>query len=171
MRAVLEELIATHFPEKVVDVDWKVVVYSGKSDLEKRFPITMRGWNWGDPFFVILRDRDGAECKVLKQRLEELASPTGKRFKVRIVCDELESWLIGDSKAVTAAYPRCRFSNEQAKYRNPDRLGNASEELLKLTGDRTKEARAKVIAPHLDPGRNCSRSFQVLFETLTQVLG
>lgn len=171
MRAVLSDLIQRYFPGKREHVDWRVVVYSGKSDLEKRFPITMRGWDWGRPTFIVMRDNDGGDCQTLKQRLVSLASPPGRSFRVRIVCQELEGWLIGDPDAVRSAYPRCRFTNDQARYRNPDLLTNAAEELHKLTGDRTKEQRAGRIARHLDPGRNCSHSFQVLFRTLNELLG
>lgn len=170
MRAVLEDLIPRFFPDKVENLDWKVIAYSGKSDLEKRFPITMRGWNWGAPTFIVMRDNEGGNCATLKERLVSLASPTSREFRVRIVCQELEGWLIGDSEAVRSAYPRCRFSNDQARYRNPDALTNASDELYRLTGDRAKEKRAERISPHFDPERNRSRSFQVLFRTLTELL-
>ena len=52
MREVLESLIARHFPQRVKGVDWLVLAFSGKSDLEKNIPIKMRGWSYGNPFFV-----------------------------------------------------------------------------------------------------------------------
>lgn len=171
MRATLESLISRFFPQRVKDIDWMVTAFSGKSDLERNIPLKMRGWTWGNPFFIILRDADGGDCVALKERMAGLALPCGRQFKIRVVCQELESWFLGDSEAVTAAYPDCRFSNETAKYRNPDRLNNASQELHKLTLDRSKPGRAARIAPHMEPSRNQSRSFQVLFETLQQHLG
>lgn len=171
MRVMLERLLARHFPQRARAVDWMVIEYEGKSDLENNISHKMRGWTYGNPFFVILRDADGGDCVALKRNLEEIAATTGGRYIVRIVCQELESWFLGDSQAVTAAYPDCRFSNETAKFRNPDRLNNASQELHKLTSDRSKPARAARIAPFMDPVRNCSRSFQVLFETLQLHLG
>jgi len=99
------------------------------------------------------------------------ASPVANLFKVRVVCEELESWFLGDNQAVTAAYSGCRFSHGTTKYRDPDRMTNASQELAKLTGDFSKVGRASLIAPHLDPARNVSGSFQVLFKTLQQHLG
>ena len=171
MRVTLEGLLASHFPQRVRAVDWMVIEYEGKSDLENNISHKMRGWTYCNPFFVILRDADGGDCEALKQSLEGIASSTGGRFIVRIVCQELESWFLGDSKAVTAAYPDCRFSNDTAKYRNPDRLNNASQELHKLTSDRSKPARAAKIVPFMDPDRNRSRSFQVFYRTLQQHLG
>lgn len=171
MRVTLETLITRFFPQRLKDRDWMISTFSGKSDLEKNIPLKMLGWKWGNPFFIILRDADGGDCVALKEHLAELAHPCGPDYKIRVVCQELESWFIGDCEAVRKAYPRCIFSNETKRYRNPDRLTNASEELSKLTGDRTKGHRAKSISVHLDPSRNCSRSFQVLFETLQQHLG
>lgn len=171
MRATVESLLAVHFPERVRSVDWMVLVYEGKSDLEGNFPGKMRSWTYGNPHFVILRDADGQDCVKLKRRLETLASASGGRFTVRIVCQELESWLLGDSFAVCGAYPECRFSNEEAKFRDPDRLNNASQILHELTRERSKPRRASRIAPHLDPGRNLSHSFQVFYQTLQQHLG
>lgn len=171
MERVLRDLIGRHFPTAMEFADWMIVSHSGKLDLEKQFPDRMKRWVWGNPSFVILRDNDGGDCMALKNRLATLAAVSGHPFKVRIVCQELEGWLIGDSAAVTAAYPRCRFSNTKAKYRDPDRMTNAAEELAKITGDLTKSIRASRIASHLDPSRNVSRSFQVFFDTLQQHLG
>lgn len=168
MKATLEALIRKCHPTKIQGWHWFVLSFSGKADLEKNIPRKMRSWNHGEPMFIILRDNDGSVCKLLKTRLEKLAAPVGKPFKIRVVCQELESWFLGDPRAVTAAYPACKFANDTAKYWDPDRIVNAPQELAKLTGDTTKIQRANLIAPHLDPARNRSHSFRVLFETLTQ---
>jgi hypothetical protein len=171
MNATLEKLMARHFPDRLKGLDWFVIDFNGKSDLERKFPKRMKIWNYGDPLFVILRDNDGSDCRALKKRLHDLAAPLAKPFKIRVVCQELESWFLGDNQAVNLAYPGCRFSNETAKYRHPDQMTNASQELAELTGDFSKVGRASLIAQHLDPARNVSRSFQVLFKTLQQQLG
>lgn len=170
MKVTVEALLRNYYPHLVQGMDWFVFPFHGKSDLEKNILPKMRDWNYGAPDFLILRDADGADCVALKQRLTDLATPSARPFRVRIVCQELESWFLGDSIAVATAYPRCRFSNETAKYRNPDRLTNASQELLDLTCDRSKKGRAERIAPFLDPPRNCSRSFQVFVRTLQHLL-
>jgi len=171
MNATLEELLARHFPDRLKGRDWFVIDFNGKSDLEKKFPRRMKSWNYGDPLFVILRDNDGGDCGVVKKRLHDLAAPMVKTFKIRVVCQELESWFLGDSHAVNTVYPACVFSNKTAKYRDPDRMTNASQELAKLTGDFSKVQRASLIAAQLDPARNVSHSFQVFFQTLQQHLG
>ena len=171
LKVTVDHLIRRHYPRLVEGSDWFVLPFSGKSDLENNILVKMRCWNYGDPVFVILRDADGGDCVALKQRLRKLAKPAKKPFKIRIVCQELESWFLGDAAAVKQAYPRSSFSNEQERYRNPDRLTNASEELAKLTGDSTKVRRALTIATHLVPSRNCSHSFQMFGRTLQQLLG
>lgn len=170
MNAAVEGLIGKHFPHLIQGLDWFLIDFNGKTDLEKGFPARMKRWNYGDPLFLILRDNDGSDCKALKKRLVNLAKPQRKPFKVRVVCQELESWLLGDDQAVRAVYPGARFSNGTAKYRDPDRMTNASQEIAQLTGDFSKVGRASLIAPHLDPARNVSRSFQVFFQTLKQNL-
>jgi hypothetical protein len=49
----------------------------------------------------------------------------------------------------------------QKKFRDPDRLANASEELGKLVKDYEKRSGARAIAPSLDLNSNRSHSFQV----------
>jgi hypothetical protein len=171
MRLTVEALLAGRFPAKIRAVDWMVIEYEGKSDLENNIARKLRSWTYGNPHFVILRDADGQDCIALKRRIEAIAVGSGGRFTVRIVCQELEAWFLGDSEAVSEAYPGTRFSSAGAKFREPDRLNNASQVLHELTSDRSKPRRAARIAPHLEPGRNRSHSFQVFFRTLQQHLG
>jgi len=167
MEETVRFLMEKHRPDLAEGLNWFVFSYNGKSDLERNIVTRMRQWNYGEPQFVIMRDADGGDCQQIKHSLSLLADSGGKTYKVRIVCQELESWFLGDSEAVRAAYQRCNFSNNTAAYRDPDGLGNASDELTRLTGDQAKVGRARLIAPHLEPARNCSKSFRVFFETLT----
>jgi hypothetical protein len=131
----------------------------------------MHSWNYGEPHFIMLRDKDGADCKVLKARLQSHASKAGKPFHIRIVCEQLESWFLGDLAAIEAAFPRTlatRFSGA-AKYRNPDLLTNASDELARFTGVFGKVSKATAIAPHLELDRNKSPSFQLVCRTLSSL--
>lgn len=45
MNAALEGLMARQFPDLIQGLDWFVIDFNGKSDLEKRFPDRMRKWN------------------------------------------------------------------------------------------------------------------------------
>ncbi len=108
---------------------------------------------------------------IIKEKLVGLAAPTGRSFTVRIVCQELESWFNGDPEAVHRAFPGCLFSSQTAKYRDPDRLTNAADELTSLTGSASKVDRAGKIAAHLEPASNASRSFHHAYEILASHLG
>jgi hypothetical protein len=171
MRILLRSLITRSWPASNEGVDWQIIAHQGKADLERKIAPKMSSWNFRDPHFIILRDNDGGDCLKLKARLSALAAKSGKPHQVRIVCQELESWLIGDLSAVKAAYPKAPVRDAAAKFRDPDKLGNVSDELSILTGELAKVERAALVSAHLEPSRNRSRSFQVLFKTLQQHLG
>jgi len=168
MRDTLVALFARYYPSLLEGVHWQIIYFQGKADLEKNFPHKMRSWSHRSPHFIILRDNDGADCQVIKERLRLRAAPTGKPFHIRLVCQELEAWFLGDLAAVEAAYPSSRATRfqETAKYRNPDNINNASDELSRLTNVTGKTSKASAIARHLDLTRNRSHSIQVLFRTL-----
>lgn len=172
MRATLERIIPRFWPDKVVGVDWIALSFQGKTDLEKNIIPKMRGWNFGVPHFVILRDQDGGDCVILKTKLSEIAAQGGHRFTVRVVCNELESWLLGELDAVEAAYPASRAGRYRntARFRNPDVLGSASDELSRLIDVTGKVGRAGAIASFFDPVRCTSRSFQVFWRTVKALL-
>ncbi|GHC41205.1 DUF4276 family protein [Roseibacillus persicicus] len=168
MRATLVALFTRYYPSLVEGIHWQIIAFQGKADLEKNFPHKMRSWSYLSPHFIILRDNDGADCTVLKERLRERARTTGKPYHIRLVCQELEAWLLGDMEAIQQAYPHSRATNHTntARFRNPDSLGNPSEELAKITGVSSKTAKAHAIAPHLDSSRIQSHSFQVFWKTI-----
>jgi hypothetical protein len=169
MYETVRALMARSYPALHQGRDWFAFSHNGKSDLERNIRPRMQNWNFGTPTFIILRAADGGNCGEIKRMLARMADEGGKPYRIRIVCQELESWFLGDSEAVLAAYPHCRFSNQAKKYRNPDRMTNAAAELAGLTGDRAKVGRAFLIDPHLDPSRSCSTSFKVFCRTLAEV--
>ncbi len=171
MRDTLVALFSRYFPSLLEGIDWQVICFQGKADLEKNFSRKMRSWSHRSPHFIILRDNDGADCQRLKQKLHNSASETGKPFHIRLVCQELEAWFLGDLTAVETAYPASQATKFQKskKYRTPDSLTNASQELSRLTGIQGKTSKASAIAKHLDHSRNHSHSFQVFFRTLQSI--
>ena len=128
MSAFLESILPGLWPSSIRGVHWMVLSFQGKADLENLITRKLRQWHYGHPHFVILRDNDGGDCLATKQRLRDLAEASGKPFHVRIVCQQLESWLLGDLQAIERAYPRAAI-RDKAKFRTPDRLANASQEL------------------------------------------
>ena len=169
MKQYLEVLIPKLWPGSTEGMDWMVLSFQGKSDLERSIPKKMANWSCRNPHFIILRDNDGGNCFTIKQKLRTIANPSKKSFHVRIVCQQLESWLLGDLGAVKLAYPGVTV-RKRAKFREPDQLTNASQELEKLVHERAKILRAKKIGEHSDFEKNTSQSFNVFVKTLRQLI-
>ena len=165
----LKVIIPQLWPDSTEGVDWSVLAFQGKSHLKKSIPKKMQGWKYGNPHFIILRDNDGGNCIAIKQELHNISSQHSRSFHVRIVCQELESWLLGDLEAIRRAYPQREIQNK-AKFRNPDNLGNASQELGRLLNIQTKIQRTKRISQHFNLTKNKSKSFNVFIKTLKQLI-
>jgi len=145
------------------------LVFEGKQDLEKQLLKRLKGWLRPNTRFIIMRDQDSGDCRVIKQRLQALCAAAGRPDAVvRIACRELEAFFVGDWQAIAQAFkkPALASHDGSAKYRDPDRLGSPSHELRRVLPAYQKREGARKIAPHLVPERNRSRSFQVLFGSL-----
>ena len=150
-----------------------VLVHEGRTDLERSIPRKLRAWH-GPASFVVLRDQDGAECHAVKAKLVSLCAGAGRaECLVRVVCNHLESWILGDLQAVEVAFGVDGLARLQKKrkFRNPDRMTNAAQELRKLVPGYRKIAGARAVAPHLDPSRNRSHSFRVFVDGVRRVVG
>ena len=165
---MIRHLMLQLHPQRQEGLDWHTISFSGKADLEKNCGQKIKSWNYNNPTFIIMRDNDGADCIALKARLECKVQHLGKPYKIRLVCQELESWFLGDLTAVQAAYPASNALQNQSKatYRDPDSLTNASELLSQITGTKAKVGRAQSIAKHLSLAQNTSTSFNVFLQTL-----
>ncbi len=165
------------FLPKVLPADLAVTIiqHEGKSDLKASVPRKIRAWANHEARFMVLMDNDGADCLARKSALVDLCRHGPDRhFRVRIVVQELESWFLGDLEAVESSgldlrRPLARIRNK-AKYRDPDRLNNAKQELQSLVPSYWPRRGARAIAPHLDPPRNRSHSFQVFVAGLKNLL-
>lgn len=138
------------------------LVFDGKQDLEQQIVRKLRGWRLANSSFVILRDQDAADCKVVKERLVQLVASSGqKQALVRIACRDLESWIVGDWQAVGKAFDRPQLEAQSAKavYRDPDELVQPVKELRKFVPSYQKRDGARRVGPHMDFERNRSRSF------------
>jgi hypothetical protein len=172
MDATLRNLLPKLFPDFREFEHWLIIHHQGKSDLERSYPRKMKEWREPGVRFIILRDNDGSDCLVLKQKLVSKVPNSAPGYLVRIVCQELESWFLGDMPAVAAAYPTAA-KHQQFKAlskRDPDNLTNASELIKQLTGTQTKIGRAAEIAKQMQPANNRSTSFQVFVNGLSSFL-
>ena len=147
------------------NVPFQCVAFQGKQDLEKQMVKRLRGWLRPDSRFLVLRDQDSGDCKVVKQALVQRCVEAGRpEAVVRVACRELESFFVGDWAAVAQAYGKPALAQLQtkAKYRNPDALESPAHELKQHLPEYQKREGARRIAPHLDPARCQSRSFKAL---------
>lgn len=158
MKALLDVLLPKVLP---ADVDFLCIPHEGKSDLGKSIPIKLRAWQT-PVSFVIVRDKDRADCIEVKKYLVKLCQQAGRGDSlVRIACHELESWLLGDLSAVEKAFGIKKLAGQQQnrKYKEPDKLSNASEELGKLVKGYRKVSGAKKIGAYMTIDQNYSQSF------------
>jgi hypothetical protein len=190
----MEEALIYLLPKIVGGLSFTIHAYQGKTDLLKKLPSRLAGYaRWMPDTYriLVLVDRDDENCKALKAKLETAAHNAGlstssesgiDKCQVlnRIAIEELEAWYFGDWRAVRMAFPRVATSAvNQAKYRDPDAIAGgtweAFERILKQVGyfknGLQKINAARLIAQHMVPARNTSRSFQVLNETLKGVIG
>lgn len=164
MRVTLRAILPKVYPGFLENERWLVVPHEGKANLEASYPRKMRSWQVPGDRFVVLRDNDGSNCQHLKLRLVSRVPESAPAHRIRIVCQELESWFLGDLPAMVRAYPAASRHKSYRKLvkTDPDTLTNASDLVTKMTGTATKVARAQRIAEEMDPAANRSKSFQVL---------
>ncbi|MDI6451446.1 DUF4276 family protein [Anaerobaca lacustris] len=161
-QAMLEGLLPRLLPQ---GLPVRYIVFEGKSDLEAQLVRRLRYYRVPNARFVILRDKDVADCRQIKGGLVEKCQQARRHNAlVRIACHELESWYLADLAAVERALEINGLAGKQdkSKYRTPDALVNPAQELSKLTGQRyQKVGGSRAIGPHLDLGNTRSRSFSV----------
>ncbi len=158
------------------DIEYKLFAFQGKSDLEKNIIGKIRYWKLQDTYFLILRDQDSGDCRQIKRHLQELIDQTGKsdRCLIRIACHELESFFLGDLHAVEQGLQISGLAacQRKAKFRRPDSLTNAAEELFRLTKKQYQKMEgSRLISPYLRlDGSNQSVSFRFLLSGIRKLL-
>jgi len=157
------------------DVSVHYIPFEGKQDLEKQLIKRMKFWQKPDSVFLVMRDKDSGDCIAIKQALLDKVTEADRQdcTIIRIACHELESFYLGDLIAIEKGLELKGLSRHQhtKKFRNPDNLANASEELSKLSKKSyQKIAGSRAIAPYLKTdGSNKSHSFNVLLDGLRKL--
>ncbi|MEA1050803.1 DUF4276 family protein [Lamprobacter modestohalophilus] len=170
-KELLQGILPKVLPEQCTT---QFVVFEGKQDLEKRLPIRLRAWRHPESQFIVMRDQDSGDCKAIKSRLVATCCAAGQPSAlVRIACRELESFYLGDLAAVGRAIGPQNLAKQDrsAKYREPDRLPNAAQELKRLAPTYQKVAGSRAIGRELNPSTNRSRSFNVLITGIQRLAG
>lgn len=163
MKLLLEGLLPRLIPGWVTGQHFLCVTHQGKSDLDRSIPRKLSAWQYPGDRFVIVRDNDGANCKVVLKKLQGMCAAAGRPDTlVRLVCQELEAWYLGDLEAVSAAFFQAKANSpaHRKKFADPDALHKPSVELARLVPSFQKGAGARAMAQHLrEPQHNRSHSY------------
>lgn len=154
------------------DLKFLCVTHNGKSHLDRNIVHTLREWQVPGDRFVIVRDNDGGDCYELKERLRELCRQGGREDTlIRIVCQELEAWYLGEPEAMADAFgdEQLRNIGRQAAYRNPDARPKPSLDLEILTPGFRKSYGARRMGQHLRREGNRSHSFAVFLDGIERL--
>ncbi len=173
MRALLEAWLPRLFPGWVAEQHFLCVPHEGKSDLDSSIPRKLKAWRVPGDRFVILRDTDGADCIDLKKRYVEVCRRSGRPDAlVRLVCQELESWYLGDLTALAAAFgsPTIDSPANRKRYRSPDDWQKPSVEVKRLVPGFQKTGGARAMGEHIDPQSNGSRSLHAFVDGVSRLV-
>ncbi|PHV63005.1 DUF4276 family protein [Cyanobacterium aponinum UTEX 3222] len=172
LKDVLEIILPKIIP---IGITYICISHQGKQDLAKSIPIKIKAFKFSPHTqFIIVHDQDSHDCKQLKSELVKICRIAGKEdAMIRIICHELESWFLGDLLAVEKAYnlPENTLSKKQTykKFRNPDQLNSAKQELRNLVKEYYPGTHSKKIAPYLSLQNNKSRSFLIFLKGIMKV--
>lgn len=146
------------------NVNCRYVVFEGKQDLEKSIVKRISGYLVPGARFIILRDQDAADCKMIKKRLaEKCAKAKGSGILIRIACHELESWYLADLIAVGKGLGLPGITKHQKKrqFSSPDSYPSPARTLQRIAPSYQKVGGSRSIGPHLNPDNKRSHSFAV----------
>lgn len=169
LKGVLPKLLPAH-------INTRYLVFEGKQDLEKQLQKRLQGWRLPNTVFLVMRDKDGGDGPIIKQQLMQKVIDSGKQQAtlVRIACTELESFYLGDLNAVEHGLGIANLAKKQndKKYRTPDVLSNAAQELKRLTQNQyEKVSGSRAISAFLKvDGSNRSHSFNVLLTGINKLI-
>lgn len=170
-----KEMLKIILPKILNDtIQLQFITFEGKQDLEKQLVNKLKHWNKPDTKFLIMRDKDLGDCIEIKKQLLAKVTQSGKTNAslVRIACHELESFYLGDLKAIEEGLSLKNIGSQtNKKYKNPDNLPNAKQELKRITKQRYQQVSgSKSIAPFLKiDGSNKSHSFNILLSGIKQI--
>ncbi len=173
IKIVLDKILPKLIPD---EVHYICIAHQGKQDLAKSIPKKIKAFQFKPATkFVVVHDQDSHDCKTLKSNLLKICQNAGKSdVSIRIICHELESWFLGDLAAVEKAYALKTKSlskkQDQRKFRDPDQLNSAKQELKKLVSEYYPATHAKAIAPYLSLADNKSHSFQVFLAGIRKLV-
>ena len=173
MKVLLDGLLPRVFAGWQDRTHFMCVPHQGKSDLDKGVPRKLKEWRIPGDRFVIVRDNDSGDCMALKSRYVAACGLSGRpESLVRLVCQELESWYLGDLWAMAQAFlqPDLDSPSMRKRFNDPDSWHKPSVEVDRLVLDFGKVAGARAMSAHLREGdQNRSTSFRVFLAGVERV--
>ena len=169
MAVLLEGLLPRLYP----GLAFLCISHDGKNDLGKSIPRKLRAWREPGVRFAVVRDNDGGDCRRLKTSLYSLCQAGNRADSlIRIACQELEAWYLGDPDALADAFGResLRGIGRRARFRDPDAVSQPSEAIRRLVPEFQKVSGARLMAQHLSRDRNRSRSYHALLAGVESLL-
>jgi hypothetical protein len=175
MKNLLLELMPRLFPGYIYQKHFLCIAHEGKSDLDKSIPRKLSSWKIPDDIFIIVRDNDNAICTDIKNRFVNICHINGRPDTlVRLVCQELESWYIGDLEALAMAFNDSKLSNpkNKKKFINPDTWQKPSVELARMIPTFQKGSAATRMGQYLnvDENKNQSESFRFFVQGVRRLI-
>lgn len=169
MQMLLEGLLPRLFPR----LSFLCVPHKGREHLDRSITNTLREWREPGVRFIVVQDNDNRNCYALKERLQQLCRQGDREDTlIRIVCQELEAWYLGEPDAMAAAFDdmRLRRIGNRAQYRNPDTRPKPSDDVAELVPGFQKAEGARKMAAHLTRDGNRSPSFAVFLNGVASLL-
>ena len=172
MRVLLDAWLPRLFPGWAAGEHFLCIAHEGKSDLDRSIPRKLVAWGIPQDRFVIVRDNDNADCIGLKARLQTLCQHSGRPHTLsRLVCQELESWYLGDLAALAVAFdqPKANSPAQRKRFSDPDTWQKPSVEVKRLAPTFQKISGARAMAQHLNTQRSHSHSLRVFVAGLQRL--
>jgi len=149
--------------------------FRGKQLLLRAIPQLLNSWREPNTQFFILIDNDNKDCIQLKKRLVSDCLQTKRTDTViRIVCQELEAWYLGDLTAIKQYNPLQKSFKGQLKQLEdgkivPDDIQNPAKMLEAHWGQLVKSALARYMGENITLNGNTSVSFGYFLQALKTV--
>ena len=173
MKNLLEGLLPRLLPGWVHGQHFLCVPHEGKSDLDRSVPRKLMAWRVPGDRFMVVRDNDTAVCEQIKARLVKLCADCGRADTlVRLVCQELEAWYLGDLDALAEVYddPRLRSPAMRKRFAVPDSWEKPSAQVHRLIPAFHKGGGARLMGVALRGGdENRSHSFKVFVDGVVRM--
>ena len=170
MRVLLDGLLPRLFP----GLSFKCLPHEGRTDLEHSIRLKLRAWREAGVRFAVVRDNDGKDCHALKDALRGFCEAAGRPDTlIRIACQELEAWYLGEPEALADAFgdESLRNLGQKKGLHDPDAVPRPHEVLERFVPEFQKVSGARKMAQHLTRERNRSTSFRIFLAGVEVVAG